>query len=130
MPRDAKSKSYACSGPLRTARIPERRLLLRQHLYVAVEAALDLALARVDLALVAGDEDVFALGQRQGREGADRLADHVAAGRQHAEGGPGEGLAAGRADELQGHGAGPVVQRRVRDLAGLDTEVGPHDGVR
>ena len=65
-----------------------------EDLDVAVEAALDLELARVDLALVAGDEDVVALGQRHGREGADRLADHVAAGGQHAEGGAGEGLAA------------------------------------
>src|SRR3954452_17599209 len=123
MPRDAKSRSYACSGPIRTARIPERRLLLRQHLDVAVLAALDLELARVDLPLVAGDEDVVALGKRQRREGTDRLSDDVGARGQDAEGGAGEGLAAGGADELQGHGGGAVVQRRLGDLAAVDLEV-------
>ena len=39
-----------------------------EHLDVAVEAALDLEVARVDLAVVAGDQHVVALGERHGRK--------------------------------------------------------------
>ncbi len=48
----------------------------------------------IDLALVAGDGAVFALGQNHAREGADRFLDDVAAGREHRPGGVGERLAA------------------------------------
>ncbi len=45
-------------------------------------------------------------------------------GVQHAEGGAGEGLAAGRRDELQRHAGRAVMQRRVGDLAGFDRDIG------
>src|SRR5918994_5084284 len=52
---------------------PERFRMSRlgEDLDIAVEPALDLELAGVDLAFVAGDQHVYTLSQRHGREGAD-----------------------------------------------------------
>src|SRR5690606_4111075 len=90
--------------------------LPRHHFDVAVLPAFDGEFARVDLPLVAGDDDVFTLGQDEGGEGADLLADDVAARGQHAEGRAGEGLAARGADELQRYRGGAVIERGVREL--------------
>jgi hypothetical protein len=73
----------------------------RGDLDVAVEAALHLEFAGIDLTLVAGDDHVVAVGKREGRESADGLADDVAPGGENAEGRSGESLAAGRATSFR-----------------------------
>src|ERR1700736_2258995 len=103
--------------------------LLRDHLDLAVEAGLDLEVAVVNLAVVAGDDDVVAFGEDHARKGADRFLDDVAARSEHRPRGVGERLAAALAHELERDHRGTVVHRHVDELAGLHADVGTHHGV-
>src|SRR5215211_6868811 len=55
----------------------------RHDIDLTIDAGFDLEIAIVDLALVACDDDVVALGEHHDGKRADRFLDHVAAGGQH-----------------------------------------------
>src|SRR6478609_5710670 len=107
----------------------ERPCLARQHLDVAVDAGNDLKFALVDLAFIAGNGAIFALGENHARKGANRFLDDVTTRRQHRPGRVGERLAAFVADQLERDRRSTVGHRDVGELAGLHANIGTHDGI-
>src|SRR5271166_1344757 len=80
---------------------PAKRRLAGDDLHLAVDAVDDVERTLEHLALVLGDDTVFAFGQHDAREGADRFLDDVAAGGDHRPGRVRQRLAAPVADQLQ-----------------------------
>jgi CubicO group peptidase (beta-lactamase class C family) len=98
----------------------------RNHFNLAVDAVDDVEGSLKDLAFVLGDGAVFAFGQHDARECADRFLDDVAARRDHRPGGVGERFAAAIADQFQRDDGGAVGDDDVGQLAGLNADVGAH----
>ena len=98
----------------------------RDDLDLAVDAVDDVEGTLEHLAFVLGDGAVFALGQHDARKRADQFLDDVAARRDHRPRGVGERLAAPVADEFQRDDRRAVADGHVRQLAGLDADVGAH----
>src|SRR6476646_4567754 len=107
----------------------ERSYSARQHLDVAVDAGNDLKFALVDLAFIAGNGAIFALGENHARKGTNRFLDDVTTRRQNRPSRVGERLAAFVADQLERDRRSTVGHRDVGELAGLHANIGTHDGV-
>ena len=86
---------------------------MRDDLDLAIDAVDDVEGTLVHLALVLGDGAIFAFGQHNAGECADRFLDDVAAGRQYRPGGIGERLAAFVAHQLERNRGGDVIKESI-----------------